>query len=81
MSLGKDSGRFIILRDLSSRGAGISSNFPIDLGQEVQIQIKEPFIGIPVTKDAKVVWSKQVENNLWRCGLDFGQDKLLEIPL
>ena len=81
LSVGNQSGASVFLKDLSSRGAGIRTNFPIDLGQLVQIQIREPFFGTPFIKSAKVVWSHQADRNLWNYGLDFGQVNLLEIPL
>jgi hypothetical protein len=28
----------------------------------------------PVAKQAKVVWCKKIDNNLWQAGLDFGLD-------
>lgn len=81
LTVGKEAGLPILLKDLSSRGAGIHTNFTIVLDQEIQIQIREPFAGTPFTKSAKVVWSKQINANLWCYGLDFGQDSLLEMPL
>lgn len=68
----------VILRDLCARGAGIFSNHPLATNDKVEIII-DSFLKQPVSRKANVVWSKEVDRNLWRAGLDFGVDNLIEI--
>ena len=63
----------LILRDLSARGAGIIGNFPFELNKEVVIKFKVPYlIQKVICKHARIVWCSQINENLWRAGLDFG---------
>lgn len=65
----------LALKDLSARGAGILGDFPLDINQRVTLAMKSSFIlDKPVAKQAKVVWCKKIDNNLWQAGLDFGLD-------
>lgn len=67
----------VIVIDLCPKGAGIYCNKPLDVGEEVEVEISCFFDKI-IHKKAKVVWCKEVENGSWRVGLDFGND-LLEV--
>jgi hypothetical protein len=68
----------ILLDDLSARGAGIITDFALTLESKVKIEIPKPFIDYPKLKDAKIIWCRQIKENLYRTGLDFGLDNLLE---
>ncbi|MDD5166394.1 MAG: PilZ domain-containing protein [Candidatus Omnitrophica bacterium] len=68
----------VVLRDISARGAGVFSNYPLTANDKVEIII-DYYFQRPVCRKANVVWSKEEDNNLWRAGLDFGVDNLLEV--
>lgn len=68
----------IMLRDLCARGAGIFSNHPVRANDKVEIVIDSVFER-PVYRKANVVWSKEVDIGLWRAGLDFGVDNLVNL--
>lgn len=67
----------VIVNDLCPKGAGLYCNRSLDVGEEVEIIIIYFFDKL-VQKKAKVVWCMKVDENLWRVGLDFG-DELLEL--
>lgn len=63
------------IRDLSARGVGVSTDFPLDIHREINIVIKlSGLIEKPVLRHAKVAWCCKVKDNLWQSGLDFGED-------
>lgn len=68
----------VIVKDLCSRGACIFSNSPLEVSGEIEIEIVSCF-DKPVYRKAKVVWSKEIEQNLWQAGLDFGLDNLIDL--
>jgi hypothetical protein len=64
-----------ILRDLCPRGSGVVTHHWLKENEQVTIMIKIPYLFTsPVYKQAKVVWSKKIEEDLWEGGLDFGED-------
>jgi hypothetical protein len=64
-----------LLKDISSRGAGILSNHPLNLQAEVRLLAKRP----PELKQpATVIWCREIKEGLWRAGLDFGEDNKLD---
>lgn len=67
----------VIVNDLCPKGAGIYCNRYLDMGEEVEITIIYFFDKL-VQKKAKVIWCMKIDKNLWRAGLDFG-DELLEL--
>lgn len=61
--------------DLSACGIGIYTDYPLDEGEQVNIVINPTyFFNHPLSKHARVAWCHNVDKNLWRSGLDFGQD-------
>ncbi|MGD0335569.1 MAG: PilZ domain-containing protein [Candidatus Omnitrophota bacterium] len=70
-----------ILKDLSARGAGILSHMALAINQKINLVISAPFISREnLSKQATVVWSKEINNGLWQHGLDFGEDSKIYIP-
>jgi len=66
-----------ILVDLSTKGAGLFSNYPLKVDEEIEIVIIAPFFfKEPIHRRAKVAWCKAVYTNSWQAGLDFGLDNL-----
>ena len=79
-SLVTDNGveRPLILEDLSARGAGVIGNYPFQINEEVSVVIYAPFFfDKPALKEAKTVWCKEINENLWQAGLDFGIGNLI----
>jgi hypothetical protein len=70
----------IILKDLSARGAGSFSNYPLELNEKLTLVLKPSiFFPSPIRKFAKVIWCKKIEANFWQGGLDFGEDKKINL--
>ncbi|MFA5156455.1 MAG: PilZ domain-containing protein [Candidatus Omnitrophota bacterium] len=67
----------VIVNDLCQRGAGLFCSHPMEVGEEVEIEINCFFDRI-VRKKAKVIWCREVNSGLWRIGLDFGLADLVE---
>ena len=67
-----------IAKDLSVRGIGLVGNYSFKIGQTIKVIVEKPFFQEAVQKDAKVVWCEELEKNIWRAGLDFGLDNVLE---
>jgi hypothetical protein len=68
--------------DLSARGAGVYSDSPLPVRQEVNVTIEpSSFLTRTIVKRALVAWSREVSPRLWRSGLDFGEDNKLDFPL
>ena len=82
----------VMIKDLSPRGVGTVADYPFKKNQKVTLTMVMPFLDNPITKTAKVVWSKRIDNEswqrgkridneLWEAGLDFGFDNMLTFPL
>ena len=64
-----------ILTDLCPRGTGVVTRYALKEDEKLAIIIKVPSLfDSPVYKRAKVVWCRKLDRNLWRGGLDFGED-------
>ncbi len=62
----------LIVKDLSLGGAGVFGNYPLALNDRVIVLINAPFFfKRSFSKNARVAWSKMVDNNAWEAGLDF----------
>ena len=62
------------LRDLCPRGAGIVTCYPLKENEKIDIIIQVPYLfASAVYKQAKVAWTKKIDENLWQGGLDFGE--------
>jgi len=65
----------LILNDLSATGAGVFGDCSLNINEKVTVIISAPFFfSKPICKQAKVVWCKKIDRNLWQGGLDFGLD-------
>lgn len=70
----------LILKDLSARGVGTFSNFPLELNERLTLVFKPSiFFPQPIRKEAKVAWCNEVDENFWQIGLDFGEDKKINL--
>jgi hypothetical protein len=66
------------LKDLSARGFGFISEYPLEINKDVKIILNIPrFFNNSVLRQAKVIWCQRINKNLWRGGLDFGMDNKL----
>jgi hypothetical protein len=69
-----------IVSDLSSRGAGIISTVPFDLGERVSLTLKPCFLfRQPIARRAIIVWCHKLDRDLWQAGVDFGSDNLVDL--
>jgi len=70
----------LLLRDLSSRGAGVMSDYAFALDEEIRLTIEIPYLFTKtIIRQARTVWCNKVADNLWRAGLDFGLDNQIEL--
>ena len=70
----------LILKDLSARGACSFSNYPLELNERLTLVLNPSiFFSSPIRKEAKVVWCKKIDDNFWQGGLDFGEDKKINL--
>jgi len=67
-----------ILKDLSLRGGGIVSDYPLSANEKVGVIIRSSLLDQPLHREAKVAWSNRIGGNLYRAGLDFGLDNRIE---
>jgi hypothetical protein len=67
-----------VLTDVSSRGAGLVANVPLETMEKIEILIKPCFLfKSAIRKKARVVWCRNFGPGLWQAGLDFGVDNLI----
>lgn len=70
----------VLLQDLSTEGAAIIIDSPLEQGEKIEFVIHAPSIlDKPVTRVAEVRWSQKIDGNMWRVGLNFGFNKV-ELP-
>ncbi len=67
----------LIIKDLSSRGVQVFSDYPFKIGERIHLVMVIPFFDKPIHRKAKIVWSKEVDKHFWEAGLDFGVNNLL----
>lgn len=77
--LNKDIKKGIELKDISPRGVGGLIDFPLQVGEKVEILLLYPFFDEPVKREAKVVRCKEINKNRWEVGLDFGIDNKIDL--
>lgn len=75
----KEAEQKVLLKDLSCRGVGLVSNSALEPNKKVGISLNPPIFDNPVYKEARVIWCNKVNDKVWRAGLDFGLDNLLEL--
>jgi len=68
----------VVVKDICPRGAGIFCNRPLDIYEEVELEMNG-FFDKRIQKKARVVWCREVSKGFWRAGLDFRLDNLLEL--
>lgn len=67
----------LLVKDLSARGIGVIGDSAFGINEKVTMVINVPFFfDRPISKQAKVVWCKKIDQNLWQAGLVFGLDKI-----
>ena len=67
----------LLVKDLSARGIGVIGDSPFDINEKVTMVINAPFFfDRPISKQAKVVWCRKIDQNLWQAGFDFGLDEI-----
>ena len=75
----KDQERVSLIKNISLRGVGIISNYPLERGERVAVSIQSALIKNSLqTKTARVVWSRQVEEGLWHTGLEMIFTSIIE---
>jgi hypothetical protein len=67
------------LIDISPRGVGGLIDCPLKVGDKVEILLLYPFFDDPVKKEAKVVRCKEINQNTWAAGFDFGEDNKIDL--
>jgi hypothetical protein len=73
----KTKGIVTILIDISSGGAGLVANVPLETTEKVDVLIKSSFLfQSSLRKKARVAWCRELGMGMWQAGLDFGIDKL-----
>jgi hypothetical protein len=70
--------RPVIVTDVSVRGAGIVSNFPLNVLDKISIDIQSAILRGPVQKKAEVRWTNRLDKRLWAIGLDFGFENIIK---
>ena len=71
--------RVSVVKDISAKGVGIISNGPLTIGEKVTVLIQASFIkNLSQKKNAKVVWSRPMAENLWQAGLALDFDNRIE---
>jgi len=69
----------VMVKDLSLRGAGIETTFPLEASQNITIRIRGPKLDKGAAyRKARVTWAREEEDGWWQAGLDFGIDNLLQ---
>ena len=79
LSLGDLIEKPLLLRDLSSRGAGIVSYYPLHVNGLITIILAIPFLKESVSRQARVIWSRKIDNHCWGSGIDFGSNHLVDM--
>lgn len=61
----------VLIKDSSSGGLGVVSDFYLPPGKKVKIKIQVPMETENVNKEGVVVWSNKVSDNIFYSGVDF----------
>jgi hypothetical protein len=74
-----DQERVSLIKDISLRGLGIISNYPLARGERVAVSVQSALIKNSFQKKtARVVWSEEVEEGLWYTGLEMIFTSIIE---
>ncbi len=68
-----------IVKDISTRGAGVIGNSPLAVNGRVETIIIASLFNEPVHKNARVAWCRPVNTTLYQAGLDFGLDNEIDL--
>ena len=64
-----------MLRDISPRGAGIVTTYPLVSQQKLTLLTDSSFFfKVPTSRQTKVVWCEKIGDRYWRGGLAFDED-------
>jgi len=77
--INKNTKKALKVKDISPGGIGGLINFPLKVGEKVEIMLLYPFFDEPVKKEARVVWCKEIDKSTWQVGLDFGIDNKIDL--
>jgi len=67
-----------MLTDISAGGASLLTIAPLKELEKVEVSVRSCFFfSKGLRKEAKVAWCKKSGYDLWRIGLDFGIDNLV----
>jgi hypothetical protein len=71
----------ICTHDISGQGIGLITSEEVPVNTPLNICLKVPDNGEEIQLDAEVVWSKQIGESKYRCGLKLKGVQLKPIPL
>jgi hypothetical protein len=77
-----DGGRFektVAVKNISGRGVGIVSTFPLEKGRVYAVIIRSAVLKSPVQKPLRVAWCQKIDAHIWTAGFDIGLSEA--IPL
>lgn len=77
--LDRNTKKALRLQDISARGLCVATDVALNLEQEVEIILLDPFFESPLTKKARVAWCREKSSNSWEAGLDFGMDGKIDL--
>jgi len=68
-----------IIKDLSSRGAGLVTNYSLRQDETIDVVFNPSFFfESGINKAARVIWCEKIGTALWQGGLDFGEGNKLK---
>ncbi|MFH1767788.1 MAG: PilZ domain-containing protein [Candidatus Omnitrophota bacterium] len=67
----------LILKDISSRGVGVFSGYSFTPNAKIKIIFTNPFSQETLCRIVRVAWAREVNDDCWEAGLDFGIDNII----
>ena len=58
----------VIVKDISGRGIGIESDFPVQVGGLYTLIFRSAMLQNQIFKFLRVVWCDKTDENIWRAG-------------
>jgi hypothetical protein len=77
-----DGGRFektVAVKDISGRGVGIVSTFPLEQGRVYAVIIRSAVLRSPVQKPLRVAWCQKIDAHSWIAGFDIGLNEAIPV--
>ncbi len=77
-----DGGRFektVAVKNISGRGVGIISTFPLERGRVYAVIIRAAVLRSPVQKPLRVAWCQKIDAHSWGAGFDVGISELIPV--